>query len=111
MVTPVANAIEEGLSQDYQNWRPTKIIVKMGLLISAIVIAFVFSHFENLMAIIGSIFVVLVSLVVPCLCHLKISNLYRSWSFGLVANGVTVDFRILAGILGTCWSVKDILKN
>ena len=111
MLTPVANAIEGGLPEDYSNSKPLKLLIRISLLASTTIIAYVFPYFENLMAIVGSIFVVLVSFVMPCLCHLKISNVCRGWSFEFVANVVIVGFGILAGVLGTCWSVMDLLKS
>ena len=111
MLTPVANAIEGGLSEDYKNWRPVRLLVRMMLLVSTTIIAYIFPYFENLMAIVGSIFVVLASFVLPCLFYLKISSSYRSWDFKLVANVAIILFATLAGVLGAYSSIAELVQN
>ncbi|PON58776.1 Amino acid transporter, transmembrane domain containing protein [Trema orientale] len=111
MLTPVANAIEGGLSEDYKNLRTVKILVRMVLLVSSTIVAYVFPYFENLMAIVGSIFVVLASFVLPCLCYLKISSSYGSWNFKLVGNVAVIVFATLAGVLGTYSSIAELVQN
>ncbi|PON77147.1 Amino acid transporter, transmembrane domain containing protein [Parasponia andersonii] len=111
MLTPVANAIEGGLSEDYKNLRTIKILVRMVLLVSSTIVAYVFPYFENLMAIVGSIFVVLASFVLPCLCYLKISSSHGSWNFKLVGNVTIIVFATLAGVLGTYSSIAELVQN
>ena len=110
MVTPVATAIEGGLSENYKNQRSVRLMIRVGLLISTVIVAYVFPYYESLMAIVGSIFVVSASFLLPCLCYLKISSDLRcGWNceqMGIV--GIFV-FGILAGVLGTYSSVYDIV--
>ncbi|KAF4352614.1 hypothetical protein CsatB_018450 [Cannabis sativa] len=111
MLTPVANAIEGGLSIDYKNSRKVQLLVRFVLLVSTTMIAYVFPYFENLMAIVGSIFVALGSFVLPCLCYLKISSSYERWNFELVGNVVIILFATLAGILGSYSSIAELVHN
>ena len=110
ILTPVATAIEGGLSEKYKNKRSVRSMIRVGLLISTVIMACVFPYYESLMAIVGSIFVVSTSFLLPCLCYLKISSDLRcGWKFeqmGIV--GIFV-FGILAGVLGTYSSVSDLV--
>ncbi|KAK6933623.1 Amino acid transporter, transmembrane domain [Dillenia turbinata] len=109
MVTPVANAIEGGFSENIKGKKSVRLMIRIALLLSTVIIAYVFPYYESLMAIIGSIFVVLASFVFPCLFYLNISGMYRSWNYELVAIVVIVLFGIVAGVLGTYSSVSDLV--
>lgn len=111
MVTPIATAIEGGLSGSYKNQRSVKLLIRVALLISTVIVAYVFPYYESLMAIVGSIFVVSASFLLPCLCYLKINSKFR-WVWNceqLSIMGILV-FGTLAGALGTYSSVADIVK-
>ena len=110
MVTPVATAIEGGLSENYKNQRSVRLMIRVGLLISTVIVAYVFPYYESLMAIVGSIFVVSASFLLPCLCYLKISSDLRcGWNCGQMGIVGIFVFGILAGVLGTYSSVYDIV--
>lgn len=112
MLTPVANAIEGGLPEDYSNSKPLKLLIRISLLASTTIIAYVFPYFENLMAIVGSIFVVLASFILPCLCYLKISYpSHRSWDYKVMGIGGIVVFGTIAGVLGTYSAVVELVKD
>ncbi|KAK1563876.1 hypothetical protein Q3G72_034449 [Acer saccharum] len=110
-VTPVANTIEGGLSEEYKNWRPVRLLIRIGLLVSTLIIAYLFPYFENLVSIIGSIFVVLASFVLPCLCYMKIFGLYKNFSYKRTVFAGIIVFGVVAGILGTYSSVVDFMRN
>ncbi|KAK9275264.1 hypothetical protein L1049_022526 [Liquidambar formosana] len=109
MVTPVATAIEGGLSEDYKNWRPIRLLIRITLLISTVFVAYVFPYYESLMAIVGSIFVVLGSFLIPCMCYLKIFYSYRNWSYELMGKVGIILFGTLAGVLGTYSSIAELV--
>lgn len=111
MVTPVATAIEGGLSENYKNWTPVRLLIRTALLVTTTIWAYLFPYFENLMAIVGSIFVVLASFIIPCLCYTKISGSYQSWSYRLMGIAGIIVFGTLAGILGTYSSIADLVQN
>ncbi|XP_021288349.1 vacuolar amino acid transporter 1-like isoform X1 [Herrania umbratica] len=111
MVTPVATAIEGGLSENLKNWRAVKLFIRIALLVSTTIVAFVFPYFENLMAIVGSIFVVLASFVLPCLCYLKASGSYQSWSCKLIGIVGIIVFGTIAGVLGTYSSISELVHD
>ncbi|XVF79532.1 hypothetical protein PTKIN_Ptkin14bG0230500 [Pterospermum kingtungense] len=111
MVTPVATAIESGLSENHKNKKSVQLFIRIALLVSTTSLAFVFPYFENLMAIVGSIFVVLGSFILPCLCFLKVSGSYQSWSYDLIGIIGIFVFGILAGVFGTYSSISDLLRE
>ncbi|RVW89596.1 Amino acid transporter AVT1I [Vitis vinifera] len=99
MVTPVATAIEGGLSENYKNQRTVRLLIRVGLLISTVIVAYVFPYYESLMAIVGSIFVVSASFLLPCLCYLKINSDWR-WGWNCEQMGIVgiLVFGTLAGV-------------
>uniref|UniRef100_A0A5B7B201 Putative Transmembrane amino acid transporter family protein isoform 1 n=2 Tax=Davidia involucrata TaxID=16924 RepID=A0A5B7B201_DAVIN len=111
MVTPVATGIESGLSDNYKNWRPVRLLIRIALLSSTVMVACVFPYFESLMAIVGSIFVVLASFLIPCLCYLKISSSYQRWSYELMGIMGIVVFATFAGVFGTYSSIAELVQN
>ncbi|XP_018847933.2 amino acid transporter AVT1I-like [Juglans regia] len=108
VITPVATALERELSANYRNWRPLRMLIRIGLLTSTAIVAHVFPYFENLMAIIGSIFVVAASFVLPCLCYLKIVVSLNGWSNKLMGVVAIIVFGSVAGILGTYSAFVDL---
>ena len=110
MVTPVAIAIEGGISENYKNRRAVKLFIRVALLVSTTIVAFVFPYFENLMAIVGSIFEVLASFILPCLCYLKSYGSYQSWSYKHIGIVGIIVFGTIAGVLGTCSSILELVR-
>lgn len=111
MMTPVATAIEAGLSDNYKNRRPVQLSIRITLLISTVCVAYIFPYYESLMAIVGSIFVVLGSFLIPCLCYLKIFYTYWSWNYELMSIVGIVALGILAGVLGTYSSIAELVQS
>ncbi|VVA27436.1 Hypothetical predicted protein [Prunus dulcis] len=93
--------------KDYKNWRPVKLLIRMALLVISTMIAYVFPYYETLTAIVGSIFTVSVSFIIPCMCYLKLSACYRSWNYELLGIVGLIVFGALAGVLGTYSSIVE----
>ncbi|KAK6920906.1 Amino acid transporter, transmembrane domain [Dillenia turbinata] len=110
IITPLANAIESCLPSHYNN-RPICILLRTLLLISTVFIALVFPFFGYLMALVGAILNVSVSIVLPCICYLKIFEVYKRWGFELVFIGGIIVMAFLVGVLGTYSSVKGIVTH
>ncbi|RVW89648.1 Amino acid transporter AVT1J [Vitis vinifera] len=53
LVAPIATAIEGGLSEKYKNQKPVRLLIRVALLISTVIVAYVFPYYESLMAIVG----------------------------------------------------------
>ncbi|KAA8517979.1 hypothetical protein F0562_015453 [Nyssa sinensis] len=81
-----------------------------ALVISSVCVAFLLPFFGLVMALIGSLLSVLVSVIMPALCFLRIvrtkaTKTQRFLSIGIVALG------IITAILGTYSSLSAIVKN
>ena len=109
VMTPVASSIETGLMNKNGDKRSIRLLTRIALLISVAVTACIFPYFESLMAVVGSICVVLASFLLPCCCYLKISGTYRKWSFELVGIIWIMIFGTVAGVVGTYASISDLL--
>ncbi|XP_019072519.1 amino acid transporter AVT1I isoform X2 [Vitis vinifera] len=109
LVAPIATAIEGGLSEKYKNQKPVRLLIRVALLISTVIVACVFPYYESLMAIVGSVFVVSASFLLPCLCYLKISDLNWNWNCEQMGIVGIIVFGILAGVLGTYSSIFELL--
>ncbi|GMH13380.1 hypothetical protein Nepgr_015221 [Nepenthes gracilis] len=111
MMTPVASAIESGMSEEHLSKRLIRILIRLALLVSTVVVAYLFPYFESLMSIIGSVFVVLVSFLLPCFCYLKISGSRRCWSWKSVGNIGIIVFATFAGVIGTYSSIAQLVRE
>ena len=80
IVMPIANAIESRLPR-YYNIKLICILLRTLLLVSTIIAALAFPFFGILMAFVGAILNITVSIILPCLCCLKISRGYQKWGF------------------------------
>lgn len=109
VMTPVATSIETGLMNKHGAKRSVQLLTRLSLLISAAVTACIFPHFESLMAVVGSICVVMASFLLPCCCYLRISGNYRRWSCELVGIIGIIIFGTVAGIVGTYASIGDLV--
>ncbi|OWM89952.1 hypothetical protein CDL15_Pgr012589 [Punica granatum] len=78
-IMPIASALESLLPLRYRNWKLTRIMINTALLVSTVVLAIAFPSFQSLASLIGAIMIVLVSFVIPCVCYVKIFEVYRSW--------------------------------
>uniref|UniRef100_A0A7N0UME0 Amino acid transporter transmembrane domain-containing protein n=1 Tax=Kalanchoe fedtschenkoi TaxID=63787 RepID=A0A7N0UME0_KALFE len=111
MMSPVATSIEGALPQEYTNSTHVRILIRIALLISTVMVAYVFPYYETLMAIIGSIFVVLGSFIIPCLCYLKISRFRRRWGYETTAIILILIFSATAAIIGTYSSILELFSS
>ncbi|PRQ33406.1 putative amino acid transporter, transmembrane domain-containing protein [Rosa chinensis] len=111
MVTPVASAIEGLLPQNYQNRSLIQRVIRLVILASNTLLAFFFPYFETLMGLLGSIFVVSASFILPCACYIKLTHGFSTWSCKLVVTVAIMVFGVLAGILGTYTTIVDLVHH
>ncbi|TVU49615.1 hypothetical protein EJB05_00933, partial [Eragrostis curvula] len=72
-MTPVALSIEEALPKKMQNYL-VGMSVRTCLVLSTVVVALLFPYFALVMALLGSVFTMLVALILPCACYLSIKK-------------------------------------
>ncbi|XP_060669664.1 amino acid transporter AVT1I-like [Ziziphus jujuba] len=109
ILSPISLAIEAKFIPP--NNRLLSILVRTLLMISIVVVALAFPYFGYVMAFIGAILNVTVSLLLPCVCYLKINEVAWAFEFEFMAIiGILVS-GILIGITGTYISVKHIIAH
>ncbi|KAG0581553.1 hypothetical protein KC19_4G260800 [Ceratodon purpureus] len=113
-LTPVAVALEEFLphsmassSKDMRFWGT---ILRTLIVISTVIVALTVPFFGLLMAFIGSFLSASVSIILPCLCYLKIYRQQLPFQEASLV-GVLLFFGILVGVGGTFYSLKAIIDN
>lgn len=113
-LTPVAVALEEFLShsmadstKDIRFWGT---ILRTLLVISTVIVALSVPFFGLLMAFIGSFLSATVSIILPCLCYLKIFHQRLSFPEVSVV-GALLCLGFIVGIGGSYFSVKAIIDN
>ncbi|CAN1325072.1 Amino acid transporter AVT1I [Linum perenne] len=110
MVGPIATAVEEKFG--FQNKRPLSFLFRTAIVISTVIVALVVPFFGYVMAFIGSSLGVIMSLILPCLCYIRI-NKESTRKFGLemiLILGILIGGSVI-GVVGTYTSVKQIVHN
>ncbi|XAR55990.1 hypothetical protein NMG60_11036260 [Bertholletia excelsa] len=108
VVSPIASIIEDTFP--FQNRRSISILLRTAILISTMIVALVLPYFGYVMAFTGS-FLSISSILLPCLCYLKIFKAYQHLGPELVLIGVILVVGLIVAITGTYTSVKDIVKH
>ncbi|CAH9100949.1 unnamed protein product [Cuscuta epithymum] len=73
-ITPVAFSIEEFLPSHHRKSHGVSILIRTALVISTLLVSLLIPYFGSVTALIGSALVVLVSLILPCACYIKINK-------------------------------------
>lgn len=110
MMTPVVNAIGNWFPC-YYNKRSFNLLIRTILVISTVIVALAIPFFGDLMSLVGAFLSVTASILLPCLCHLKISGAYRIFGFELVIIGGIMLMGILFIITGTYTSLLQIVRH
>ncbi|XP_071694136.1 amino acid transporter AVT1I-like [Rutidosis leptorrhynchoides] len=110
MVTPIVESIEERFLS-YYNTRKFSMLIRTALVISTVIVALVLPFFAYLMSLVGAFLSVTASIIMPCLCYLKISGSYRRFGVEMVVCGFIVFIGILVAVVGTYSALGDIVRN
>ncbi|XP_022635264.1 amino acid transporter AVT1I-like [Vigna radiata var. radiata] len=110
MATPITNALKELLPMTYNN-RVTSILLSTSLVLSTTIIALVVPFFGSLMSLVGAFLSVTASILLPCLCYLKISGTYKKFGCETVAIVIIIMTAIVMAISGTYISLMEITHN
>uniref|UniRef100_A0AAT9US28 Amino acid transporter n=1 Tax=Mitragyna speciosa TaxID=170351 RepID=A0AAT9US28_9GENT len=110
IVTPIVNAIENKvLSGSKKRW--PSLLIRTNLVLSSVIVALAIPIFGYLMSLVGAFLSITASIILPCLCFLKISGTYRIFSFQLVIIGGIMVTGIAIMIIGTYTSILEILGH
>ncbi|KAH7845402.1 hypothetical protein Vadar_001587 [Vaccinium darrowii] len=110
MVTPIVNAIENRF-RAYYSKKPISFLIRSTLVISTVVVAISIPFFGYLMSLVGAFLSVTASVIIPCLCYLKISGSYRRLGFEPIIIGFIVLLGIVIVIVGTYTSLVEIVGH
>ncbi|GLT27804.1 hypothetical protein SLA2020_027770 [Shorea laevis] len=109
ILTPLATAIEE--TTYFRNSRTLSILIRTALVVSTVVVALTIPFFGYIMAFIGAFLGVTGSMLMPCLCYLKINKDARSFGLELIIIVVILVGGSFIGIVGTYTSLKQIVNH
>ncbi|WVZ08645.1 hypothetical protein V8G54_021991, partial [Vigna mungo] len=110
MATPITNALIDLLPMTYKN-RVMSILLCTSLVLSTTIFALTVPFFGSLMSLVGAFLSVTASILLLCLCYLKISGTYRKFGCETVAIVIIIMTTILMAISGTYTSLMEITDN
>ncbi|KAJ7943473.1 putative Amino acid transporter [Quillaja saponaria] len=108
VITPIANAVED--TYPFCK-RSLSILCRTVIVISTVVVALTIPFFGYVMAFIGGFLSVTLSMLLPCLCYLKINKTARRFGLELLIIMGIIVIGSFVGIVGTYTSVKQIVKH
>ncbi|XP_050237199.1 amino acid transporter AVT1I-like [Mercurialis annua] len=109
VTAPIAKAIEDTFHLD--NSRSLSVLIRTSIMISTLVVALTIPFFGYIMAFIGACLSVTVSLLLPCLCYLRINKSARSLGFELVVIVGILISGFFVAVVGTYTSLKQIITH
>uniref|UniRef100_A0A0E0MNW1 Amino acid transporter transmembrane domain-containing protein n=1 Tax=Oryza punctata TaxID=4537 RepID=A0A0E0MNW1_ORYPU len=108
-LTPVALSIEEALPKSMQTYQ-VGMCVRTALVASTVVVALTFPYFALVMALLGSVFTMLVALILPCACYLSIKKGSTPlWEVVLCISIILLG--ILCACVGSYTSVSQMISR
>ncbi|KAI3955351.1 hypothetical protein MKW98_018452 [Papaver atlanticum] len=110
MATPIINAIESSSGFNYNN-KTMSLVIRTMFLISSVIVAIAIPFFGYLMSLVGAFLSATASIVIPCLCYLKIMGTYGRWGYELVIIIGIILMGISVVIIGTYTSLKQIASE
>ncbi|KAK7295370.1 hypothetical protein RJT34_18277 [Clitoria ternatea] len=110
MATPITNALKELLPRTYKN-KFTSILVSTLLVISTTIVALAVPFFGDLMSLVGAFLSVTASILLPCMCYLKISGTYKKFECETIAIVGIILAALAMGISGTYTAVNEIVHH
>lgn len=111
MVTPIVDAAKNSFPAGRFNKRISGLLISTILVISTVMVALVVPLFADLMSLVGAFLSVTASIILPCLCYLKVSGIYKIFgceTMTIVAI-ILMGFAIL--IFGTYTSLLEIIQK
>ncbi|KAL8044077.1 hypothetical protein ABFX02_08G023500 [Erythranthe guttata] len=109
MVTPIVSALEKRFISSPK--RGLSALIRTGLVLSSIIVALAVPFFEYLMSLVGAFLSVTASIILPCLCFLKISGTYRRFGLESVALWGIVLIGVVVLVIGTCTALQEIYEH
>ena len=111
MIKPIMDAIKSCLPNHLKNKRFLSMIIGTTILVSSVVVALIIPFFASLMSLVGAFCSVTASIILPCLCYLKISSTYQKLGCEMVILVAIVVMGVGVAILGTYISLVEIIGD
>ncbi|EEF39930.1 amino acid transporter, putative [Ricinus communis] len=96
VTAPIANAIEDTFRLN--STKPLSILIRTAIMISVLAVALTIPFFGYMMAFIGAFLSISVSMLLPCLCYLRINKAARIFGFELVVIAGILIFGLFVGL-------------
>nr|GMC73521.1 vacuolar amino acid transporter 1-like [Ipomoea batatas]GME15456.1 vacuolar amino acid transporter 1-like [Ipomoea batatas] len=111
MVIPIVKAIENtfALSDYGKKGFICGLVIKTGLVISTVIVAITVPFFGYLMSLVGAFLSTTASVILPCLCFLKISGIHRTAWFEVVVICGIVVMGVGFMVVGTYTALMEIV--
>ncbi|KAK7838772.1 amino acid transporter avt1i [Quercus suber] len=106
IITPIADAIEYKFPSGSS--RLISVLIRTAIVISTAVVALTVPFFGYVMAFVGAFLSVTASMLLPCLCYLKINKTARSFGLELIIIVGILVIGSFVGVVGTYTSLKQI---
>nr|XP_027072232.1 amino acid transporter AVT1A-like isoform X1 [Coffea arabica] len=110
LMNPLARGIEELLPARFSDNLWCFISVRTALALSSLCVAFVLPFFGLVMALVGSLFSILMAIVMPALCFVKILGKTATRT-QVVLSIAIVALGVVSAFVGTYNSVSDLVKK
>ncbi|KAH0878058.1 hypothetical protein HID58_065452 [Brassica napus] len=110
LMNPLARGIEELLPERISENIWCFLLLRTALVASSVCSAFLIPFFGLVMALIGSLLSILVAIIMPALCFMRIMG-NKATRTQMILSSAIVAIGLVSGILGTYSSVAKIIRN
>ncbi|KAL0332076.1 UNVERIFIED_CONTAM: Amino acid transporter AVT1I [Sesamum calycinum] len=110
MVTPIVTSLETHF-RSHRNKGLMSTLIRTCLVLSTIIVALAIPFFGYLMSLVGAFLSVTASIILPCLCFLKISGIYGRFRLESFSIWGIVLIGILVLVIGTYTALQEIFQH
>ncbi|KAH6772195.1 Transmembrane amino acid transporter family protein [Perilla frutescens var. hirtella] len=110
-MNPLARGIEELLPTRVSSTYLCFLLIRTALVLSSLLVAFLIPFFGTVMSLIGSLFSVLMAMVMPALCFLKILGRKSATKMQIALSCCIVVLGLVCGIMGTYSAFLDLANK
>ncbi|KAL6539764.1 Amino acid transporter avt1a [Orobanche hederae] len=110
LMNPLARSMEELLPPSLSNSNWSFVLIRIALVMSSLFVAFIIPFFGTVMSLIGSLFSVLMAVILPALCFLKIMGKSASTMQVVLSTGI-VALGAVSAALGTYNSLSELAEK
>ncbi|KAM0033542.1 putative amino acid transporter, transmembrane domain-containing protein [Helianthus debilis subsp. tardiflorus] len=110
MLKPIVDSIEARFHASY-NKRIFSFFIRTILMTSTVIVALSLPFFGHLMSLVGALLSATTSIIIPCLCYLKISRIYKRIGVEVVFVGFVLLSGLIVAVVGTYVSLVDIVSQ